>query len=103
MAVSAAFAPGVLPTWSFQSCRSSVVEHPLGKGEVECSIHSGSTMKPAEINVFLTAGFCVSAVCWQNNTQTSRFESWKIRGLRFRREHRMNVYSSTLRGESSFT
>lgn len=24
-------------------CRSSVVEHPLGKGEVECSIHSGST------------------------------------------------------------
>ncbi len=45
MAVSAAFAPGVLPTWSFQSCRSSVVEHPLGKGEVECSIHSGSTSK----------------------------------------------------------
>ena len=29
-----------------------MVEHPLGKGEVECSIHSGSTMKPAEINVF---------------------------------------------------
>ena len=26
------------------SCRSSVVEHPLGKGEVECSIHSGSTI-----------------------------------------------------------
>jgi hypothetical protein len=26
-------------------CRSSVVEHPLGKGEVECSIHSGSTIK----------------------------------------------------------
>ena len=26
-------------------CRSSVVEHPLGKGEVECSIHSGSTKK----------------------------------------------------------
>ena len=25
-------------------CRSSVVEHPLGKGEVECSIHTGSTM-----------------------------------------------------------
>ena len=25
-------------------CRSSVVEHPLGKGEVECSIHSGSTI-----------------------------------------------------------
>jgi hypothetical protein len=22
-----------------------VVEHPLGKGEVECSIHSGSTSK----------------------------------------------------------
>jgi hypothetical protein len=22
-----------------------VVEHPLGKGEVECSIHSGSTKK----------------------------------------------------------
>src|ERR1041384_1724590 len=27
-----------------QCCRSSVVEHPLGKGEVECSIHSGSTI-----------------------------------------------------------
>ena len=28
---------------AFSCCRSSVVEHPLGKGEVECSIHSGST------------------------------------------------------------
>ena len=25
------------------SCRSSVVEHSLGKGEVVCSIHTGST------------------------------------------------------------
>src|SRR4029079_5948261 len=25
-------------------CRSSVVEHPLGKGEVVCSIHTGSTI-----------------------------------------------------------
>jgi hypothetical protein len=27
------------------SCRSSVVEHSLGKGEVVCSIHTGSTSK----------------------------------------------------------
>jgi hypothetical protein len=33
-------------------CRSSVVEHPLGKGEVECSIHSGSTRKIPEIQSF---------------------------------------------------
>src|SRR5262249_38146381 len=32
--------------WARSRCRSSVVEHPLGKGEVECSIHSGSTSKP---------------------------------------------------------
>ena len=35
---------------AFSCCRSSVVEHPLGKGEVECSIHSGSTIP-------LSAGF----------------------------------------------
>ena len=29
-----------------QRCRSSVVEHPLGKGEVESSILSGSTIRP---------------------------------------------------------
>ena len=36
-------APGSQAARLFR-CRSSVVEHPLGKGEVECSIHSGSTI-----------------------------------------------------------
>src|SRR3974390_2982292 len=70
MAVSAAFAPGVLPTWSFQSCRSSVVEHPLGKGEVECSIHSGSTMisnafllDTIRQNIARTCGIKLRRVC----------------------------------------
>jgi hypothetical protein len=42
MAVSAAFAP---PPWrcAIFRCRSSVVEHPLGKGEVHSSILCGST------------------------------------------------------------
>ena len=31
-------------------CRSSVVEHPLGKGEVVCSIHTGSTRKTFEVS-----------------------------------------------------
>jgi hypothetical protein len=31
------------------SCRSSVVEHSLGKGEVVCSIHTGSTSRFPEI------------------------------------------------------
>src|SRR5262249_40893983 len=44
VAVSAAFAPFHFRRARF-CCRSSVVEHPLGKGEVECSIHSGSTSK----------------------------------------------------------
>ena len=34
------------------SCRSSVVEHPLGKGEVECSIHSGSTSGISRIPLY---------------------------------------------------
>jgi hypothetical protein len=29
-------------------CRSSVVEHSLGKGEVVCSIHTGSTIRKTE-------------------------------------------------------
>ena len=32
-------------------CRSSGVEHSLGKGEVECSNHSGSTTKPQYVSV----------------------------------------------------
>lgn len=44
MAVSAAFAPGDLPQRAKNSCRSSVVEHLIGNEEVECSIHSGSTI-----------------------------------------------------------
>ena len=48
MAVSAAFAPLHLGC-ERSCCRSSVVEHPLGKGEVECSIHSGSTRKIKEL------------------------------------------------------
>ena len=43
VAVSAAFAPFHFGR-AHARCRSSVVEHPLGKGEVECSIHSGSTI-----------------------------------------------------------
>ena len=35
-------------------CRSSVVEHSLGKGEVESSIPSGSTIKTNEIMEFLS-------------------------------------------------
>ena len=38
-----AFAPQLRGAARLFRCRSSVVEHPLGKGEVECSIHSGST------------------------------------------------------------
>jgi hypothetical protein len=34
---------------SFIGCRSSVVEHSLGKGEVDSSILSGSTRKNKEI------------------------------------------------------
>jgi hypothetical protein len=34
------------------SCRSSVVEHPLGKGEVHSSILCGSTIAPFEIDAF---------------------------------------------------
>src|SRR5262245_5218347 len=44
VAVFAAFA-GLHFRCARVCCRSSVVEHPLGKGEVECSIHSGSTSK----------------------------------------------------------
>src|SRR5215469_2294769 len=33
-------------------CRSSVVEHSLGKGEVVCSIHTGSTTKTKQIKCF---------------------------------------------------
>jgi len=36
----------------WRCCRSSVVEHSLGKGEVVCSIHTGSTTKPQEIWAF---------------------------------------------------
>ena len=38
-------------------CRSSVVEHPLGKGEVDCSIQSGSTklLSPSTRHIDLAA------------------------------------------------
>ena len=35
------------------SCRSSVVEHSLGKGEVVCSIHTGSTIFPKQFQGLL--------------------------------------------------
>src|SRR5215471_18421975 len=57
MAVSAAFAPRHLGC-ERSCCRSSVVEHPLGKGEVECSIHSGSTRKAQPtLHAMPVAGF----------------------------------------------
>jgi len=34
---------------SKRCCRSSVVEHSLGKGEVVCSIHTGSTMQISQV------------------------------------------------------
>src|SRR6185369_8298918 len=50
MAVSAAPGrpPQVLWAISRSCCRSSVVEHPLGKGEVVSSILTGSTTPPIE-------------------------------------------------------
>src|ERR1700733_4034266 len=36
-----------------QRCRSSVVEHPLGKGEVESSIPSGSTISATKVSLEL--------------------------------------------------
>ena len=40
-------------------CRSSVVEHPLGKGEVVSSILTGSTTKrPGKSGLFELSGFC---------------------------------------------
>jgi hypothetical protein len=39
-------------------CRSSVVEHPLGKGEVVGSIPTGSTTQRIRANVYLCRGFC---------------------------------------------
>lgn len=43
VAVSAAFYAAASGGHAHSRCRSSVVEHPLGKGEVVCSIHTGST------------------------------------------------------------
>src|SRR6185312_7490176 len=43
VAVSAAFYVAASGDRAHSRCRSSVVEHPLGKGEVVCSIHTGST------------------------------------------------------------
>jgi hypothetical protein len=37
-------------------CRSSGVEHSLGKGEVECSNHSGSTILSQKLNGHLKTG-----------------------------------------------
>ena len=46
-----AFFGAFCPSNGFSGCcRSSVVEHSLGKGEVESSILSGSTSSPTEIN-----------------------------------------------------
>jgi hypothetical protein len=44
VAVSAAFYVAASGGRAHSRCRSSVVEHPLGKGEVVCSIHTGSTI-----------------------------------------------------------
>ena len=44
--------------------------YPLGKGEVECSIHSGSTRKVPEISAFLTLSKVPIGGFRQNNTQT---------------------------------
>jgi hypothetical protein len=37
----------------------SAIEHPLGKGEVECSIHSGSTIKTSTFKPFNRTSECV--------------------------------------------
>ncbi len=39
--------------WPCAGRRSSVVERALGKGEVECSIHSGGTIKLSVYLLFL--------------------------------------------------
>ena len=47
-------------------CGSSVVEHPLGKGEVESSILSRSTIKPPYLQLFFESAVLPSAIgiCW---------------------------------------
>ena len=63
-------------------CRSSVVEHPLGKGEVECSIHSGSTTRLDKIWCFLQCPTSRLGSSRRNNTTTQHFRSWTFGGLR---------------------
>ena len=43
-------------------CRSSVVEHSLGKGEVDSSILSGSTMQDPLKDIAISAFFAVAGV-----------------------------------------
>ena len=80
MAVSAAFAPLHLGC-ERSCCRSSVVEHPLGKGEVECSIHSGSTRNCRKIRASYSFGVRTFGKYRQNEPRNPRFNVGKIRGL----------------------
>jgi hypothetical protein len=59
-------------------CRSSVVEHSLGKGEVVSSILTGSTRKALQFEGFQQCGQGRLGSCRQNTTQTSRFDSLRI-------------------------
>src|SRR5262249_47939063 len=59
-------------------CRSSVVEHSLGKGEVVSSILTGSTRKALQFEGFQQCRQGRLGRCRQNTTQTSRFDSLRI-------------------------
>src|SRR5690348_16973496 len=62
-----------------ESCRSSVVEHPLGKREADGSIPSGSTVHPPKVAAFFWSKVCVlpswlgSRPCWDWKASVDRW------------------------------
>jgi hypothetical protein len=67
-----------------QRCRSSVVEHSLGKGEVESSILSGSTIYPLILRNFLEMTALAALRNDESKRAAWRQDSCEIRALKKR-------------------
>src|SRR5262249_34528310 len=63
-------------------CRSSVVEHPLGKGEVVSSILTGSTTKPFQNGAFVAEHSPLPRVSHANKPCFPHQNWGKTRGIR---------------------
>src|SRR5580704_12542475 len=70
------------PVYFRRRCRSSVVEHPLGKGEVVSSILTGSTRNYVRSKPFARATNYALGKREQNKTQICRSQTCKIRAIR---------------------